>query len=117
MSVVLNIGSDVIRPDSVVRDLGVLMDQELSMKQHIAMITSSCFFRLRRLKHVRRILTPEITANLVPAFATSRLRWLPVLFRITYKLCVLIHLVHIRCSPVYLTELVTATSERVAISS
>ena len=55
------------------RDLGVLFDQELSMKQHINKVTSVCFFQLRRLKQVRRILGPKITANLVSAFVTSRL--------------------------------------------
>ena len=113
------------------------------------------FFQLRRLKQVRRILGPKITANLVSAFVTSRLdycnallaglpkstiaplrvqnaetrliteigyrdhvtpslqslHWLPVSYRITYKLCVLMHLIRIGCSPTYLTELVTATSE------
>jgi hypothetical protein len=39
------------------------------------------------------------------------LHWLPVTYRITYKLCLLMHLVHIGRSPTYLTELVTATSE------
>jgi hypothetical protein len=43
--------------------------------------------------------------------ALQSLHWLPVSFRITYKLCVLMHLVHIGCSPAYLSELVTATSE------
>ena len=40
----LNVGSDVIKPINVVRDLGVLFDQELSMKQHINKITTVCFF-------------------------------------------------------------------------
>jgi hypothetical protein len=156
VSLELIVGSDVIKPVSVVRDLGVLFDEELSMKQHINKVTSTCFFHLRRLKQVRRILGPKITASLVSAFVTSRLdycnallaglpksttaplqrvqnaaarlitgisrrdhvtsslqslHWLPVTYRITYKLCVLMHLVHIGRSPTYLMELVTATSE------
>ena len=69
----LVVGNDVIKPVSVVRDLGVLFDQELSMKQHINKITSTCFFQLRRLKQVRRILGSKITARLVSAFVTCRL--------------------------------------------
>ena len=57
----------------MVRDLGVLLDQELSMKQHISKVTSTCFSQLRRLKEVRRILGPEITATLITAFVSSRL--------------------------------------------
>jgi len=67
VSLVLNVGNDVIRPVSIVRYL----DQ--AMKQHINAITSSCFFQLHRLKQVRRILGPEITASLVSAFIKSRL--------------------------------------------
>jgi len=39
------------------------------------------------------------------------LHWLPMSFRITCKLCALIHLVHIGCSPAYLTEVFAETSE------
>ena len=43
------------------------------MKQHINKVTSNCFFQIRRLKQVRRILGPEITTSLITAFITSRL--------------------------------------------
>jgi len=71
VSLVLNVGSDVSRPVSVVQDLGVLLDQELSMKQRIITITSLCFFQLRRVRHVRRILGPEIIASLDCAFVST----------------------------------------------
>jgi hypothetical protein len=69
----LQVGSDVIQPVNVIRDLGVLLDQEISMKQHINRVTSNCFFQIRRLKQVRHILGPEITTSLITAFVTSRL--------------------------------------------
>jgi len=126
------------------------------MTKHSNMITSSCFYQLRCLKQVPRILGPGITASLVSAFVASRLdycnsllaglpnstiasttgpeccgqtdhwnwlspshhsispslQWLPVSYSITtYTLYVFRHLVHIGCSPTYLTELVTAISE------
>ena len=40
----LTVGDDVIKPVTVVRDLGVLVDSELTMKHHISRIVSSCFF-------------------------------------------------------------------------
>jgi len=140
---------------NAVRDLGVLLDQELSVKQHINKVTRNCFFQIRRLKQVRRILGPEITTSLITAFVTSRLdfcnsvlaglpkltiaplqrvqnaaarlitgigrhdhvtpalrklHWLPIPYRITYKLCVLMHQVHTGCSPSYMSNLVTATA-------
>ena len=39
------------------------------------------------------------------------LHWLPVKFRITFKLCVLMHLVHIGRAPAYLSDIVTATAD------
>ena len=56
----LHVGNDVI-----VRDLGVILDCELSMKKHISKVTSVCYYHLRRLKTVRRILGEKTTANLV----------------------------------------------------
>jgi len=156
MDLALHVGNDVIKPTSVVRDLGVLLDSELSMKKHIAKVTSVCFYHLRRLKQVRRILGQQTTTSLVSAFVLSRLNycnsvlaglpktsiaplqrvqnaaarlicglrsrdhitpaliqlhWLPVKYRITYKLCILMHLVHVGRSPSYLVDLVTATAK------
>jgi len=42
-----SVGNDVIQPVTVVRDLGVYLDNELMMKQHISRVVSSCFFQLR----------------------------------------------------------------------
>ena len=63
----------MIAPVKTVRDLGVLLDSELAMHQHISKITSLCFYHLRRLKKVRQMLGLEITKRLVLAFITSRL--------------------------------------------
>ena len=52
----------------VVRDLGVLLDCELSMKQHIARIASNCFYHLRRLRQIRRVVGKEVASQLVSVF-------------------------------------------------
>ena len=72
----LYIGADVIKSVSVVRDLGVFPDGELSMHHHINTVVRSCFFHLRRLKSVRRIVGTEITSGLVSAFVATRLDYL-----------------------------------------
>ena len=43
--------------------------------------------------------------------ALRSLHWLPVGFLITFKLCVLMHLVHIGRAPAYLSDMVTATTD------
>jgi len=151
----LHVGNDVIEPVSVVRDLGVLLDSELSLKKHVSKVASVCYFHLRRLKPIRRILGRQITTSLVNTFVLSRLdycnavlaglpkstiaplqhvqnaaarlicglgprdhvtpalyelHWLPVEQRVTFKLCVLMHLIHTGRSPSYLSDLVTLTS-------
>jgi len=45
----LKVRNDVIQPVTVVRVLGAYLDIELTMKQHIRCVFSSCFFQLRRL--------------------------------------------------------------------
>jgi len=44
MEQTVTVGASVIQPAAAVRDLGVLVDQELSMTQHNAKVTSSCFY-------------------------------------------------------------------------
>jgi len=61
--------SVTVGSSSVVR---VILDAELTMKPHIARLTSSCFYQLRRLKHVHSV-GQELTAQLVHVFVLSRL--------------------------------------------
>ena len=69
----LTVGDDVIRPVTVVRDLGVLVDAELNIKHHISRVVSSCFFQLRRLCQICRSVGEEVTKRLVTALILSRL--------------------------------------------
>ena len=69
----VTVGTSVIQPAAVVRDLSVLIDQELSMSQHIAGVTSSCFYQLRRLRQIRRPVGQELVAQLAHSFVLSRL--------------------------------------------
>ena len=69
----LSVDNDVISPVEVVRDLGVYLDAELTLKHHVNRVTSSCFFQLRRLRQIRRVAGPGVTKRLVSAFILSRL--------------------------------------------
>ena len=50
-----------------------MLDCELSMKQHVTKVASSCFCDLRRLKQISQQVGKEVTAQLVSAFILSRL--------------------------------------------
>src|SRR6218665_1419676 len=71
---VLNLGPDCsINPSDVVRDLGVLLDNMLSLKSQIASITKSCFFHLRRIRQVKKSVNENCLRTLVQALVISRL--------------------------------------------
>jgi len=58
---------------SVVRDLGVTLDRELSFAPHINLLSRDCFYQLRQLRTVARSLTATAASTLVHAFVTTRL--------------------------------------------
>ena len=53
----LDTGTTVIRPLKSVRDLGVHLDSELTMKTHISKVVSCCYHQLRRIRQVRRLVS------------------------------------------------------------
>ena len=69
----VNIGNSTIVPKSRVRNLGVIMDQHLSMIDNVSAVCASCNYHLRRLSSIRRYLTQDATRCAVQAFITSRL--------------------------------------------
>ena len=69
-----------VEPSVVVRNLGVYVDGELSMKDHINKLARTCFFQLRQLQTTRRSLTKEATRLLLHAFVVSRLDYCNALF-------------------------------------
>ena len=71
----MRIGQTVVNPASVVRNLGVLLDAELSMRKHVSKTAQTCFFHLRKLRAIRHQLGREVTARLVSAFVLSRLNY------------------------------------------
>ena len=68
----LHVGAD-ITPVDVIHDLGILLDSKLTMKKHMSIIMSICFYHLQHLKQVRCLLGPDITAVMVSAFVLRRL--------------------------------------------
>jgi len=50
----LQVGPSNIRPSSVVRDWGVYLDSELTLKQHITKTAAACFYHICHLRQVCR---------------------------------------------------------------
>ena len=64
--------SDVMR-SSVVRNLGVFVDDKLSMNSHINKICNTSFYYLHNIKRIRKHLARNSTETLIHAFVSSRL--------------------------------------------
>ena len=56
-----------------VRNLGVYLESNLSMDQHVNFLCRSVFLELRRIGHLRHHLTVDATKKLVSSFVLSRL--------------------------------------------
>ena len=69
----VNLRSATIPFSSAVRNLGVTVDNQLNMAEHISSLRRSCFFQLRQLRTIRLSLTFDATRTLVQAFVSSRL--------------------------------------------
>ena len=59
----ITVTSDTIQPVNSVRDLGVKLNSELSMKQQVSNITRACFYHLRRLRQIRRRAGYEVLSD------------------------------------------------------
>ena len=70
---VLRVGSDYVTPSVVVRDLGVLLDADVSMKSHVMRTVSTSFFMLRQLRSIRRSVPRAVLQSLVVSLVLSRL--------------------------------------------
>ena len=69
----IRLSDGVIRPSKVVRDLGVLIDSQLSFAHHVNTITSKSYSELRRLKSFRRSLPLHAARTLVNSLVVSRI--------------------------------------------
>ncbi len=58
---------------STVKNLGVILDSNLSFENHISNVTKTTFFHLRNIAKLRNMLSVSDAEKLVHAFMTSRL--------------------------------------------
>ncbi len=60
-------------PSSTVKNLGVVLDSNLSFENHISHVTKTAFFHLRNISKLRNMLSVSDAEKSVHAFMTSRL--------------------------------------------
>jgi len=65
----LRVGGVDISPLNHVRDMGVMLDSLLTMKQQADTVARSCFYQMRQLRSVRRSLTFNALHTLVHALS------------------------------------------------
>ncbi len=81
----IQLGSSTITPSRTARNLGVVIDDQLSFTDHIATTAWSCRFALYNIRKIRPFLSEQATQLLVQALVLSRLERLQGLPACTIK--------------------------------
>ena len=71
-------GTD-IRPVNCVRDLGVLIDSNMTLSNHVNNVAGICFYQLRQFRIIRRSLTIDAAHSMVHALIHTRVDYCNVL--------------------------------------
>ena len=69
----LTIGDNTVSPSERIMNLRVIIDQHLSVTDHVTDVCAVCNYHLYRLSSIRHYLTTEATKGAVNALITSRL--------------------------------------------
>ena len=70
---VLQIGASSVTPCESVRDLGIHLDADMSMRTHINKTVSSCFASMRQIRSIRRSVSRPVLRTLVSALVLTRM--------------------------------------------
>ena len=54
------------------RNLGAYIDSDMSMTTHINYLVRTCFYHLRRIKHIRRFISTKTAVLIINSFVISR---------------------------------------------
>ena len=77
---VTHVGDVDMKPSQAVRNLGVMMDGDLSMKAHVNKIIGQCIYSLRKIKLIRHSLSTDATVTLVTSLICSRIDYCNTVF-------------------------------------
>ena len=76
----ITIGDTVVDRSSQVKDLGVIFDRVLSLRQHVSYTSKTCRFHLRNISRIRTYLPHDTSVVLVKSLVMSRLDYSNGLF-------------------------------------
>ena len=71
----ITVGHAVIARQSPVRNLGVWLDSNLSMGDHLTKTSSAAFYYLYSIRRIRKYFSKECTETLIHAFISSHLNY------------------------------------------
>ena len=156
MYVGIQVGTEVVKPVHQVRDLGVVVDENLACDRHVAKVCSTGFFHLRNIMRIRKYLTHDAVCSVIHAFITShidycnsllgglpshlikkvqrlqnaaarvvfnlkkhdhitlslqQLHWLPVKYRIDFKVILLVFKALHNMAPTYIKDMIKRKQE------
>ena len=69
----ISISEQVVNSSVSARNLVLIVDDSLSLEEHVNSISKSCYYHIRRIAKIRKYLSEDSTAALVHAFITCRL--------------------------------------------
>ena len=61
----VRVGTDYVRPSKCVRNLGIFIDSDVTMRTHVTRTVASCFATLRQLRTVRRSVSDPVFQTLI----------------------------------------------------
>ena len=67
------IGDTVVDCSSQVKDLGVIFDRVLSLRQHVSYTSKTCRFHLRNISRIRKCIPQDTSVVRIKSLVTSRL--------------------------------------------
>ena len=65
--------SSVVIPLKLVKILGVMFDEKMSVTTHVSSICRACHYKLRQLKHIHRCLDFDTASTFIHSWVTSRI--------------------------------------------
>ena len=76
----ITISDTVVDCSSQVKDLGVIFDRVLSLRQHVSYTSKTCRFHLRNISRIRKYIPQDTSVVLVKSLVMSRLDYSNGLF-------------------------------------